>query len=493
MVLRSVLRHLLRHHVQVALAHHHRERLRLRRHPHRRLRGRRHRTDRIRINSVGDFLAGVDCLVFGFLAAAFHGRVDAGAARERGPILQRLPIVRFLGPHIIFEVLEVFPFEELGPFLFDFLVCDAGDGFLDLFSESEAVFLGGELEGVLDDKVAIGVHDEIGESVAVDEFAHDDLELVGGGVLDAPVDDVGGALLHAELEDLPVVAGDQLVDDLLVPVLEHLLDRVVPVRILRQFDRIHHQLAHELLPVVPIGRLLDDDLDHTQPAVVGGQLDELVEDLLEHKLPLLLLEAFYDVLDHVGTLRVKGKFRHMSSQHPLEILLLRLQIHQIYELLDGVCALFVAADLDEAALDLGQNEHPLVTGAIDDEPLTEVVSIVVGHEVGEVVLDFGEQKLDDLGVGAVQQPLQELAPSLVDGQLVDAPLQSLQLLLLATGLFVFAHDVYENLFVSVHEDPGGAGGGVGRERLEHLLGKAQLGAAGLHLGNLIDRPIVLHP
>ena len=69
----------------------------------------------------------------------------------------------------------------------------------------------------------------------------------------------------------------------------------------------------------------------------------------------------------------------MSSEHPLEILFFRLQIDQVNELLDRVRPLLVAADLNEATLDLRQYEHPLVARAIDDEPLAEVVSIVISH------------------------------------------------------------------------------------------------------------------
>ena len=103
-----------RHHIQVALAHHHGERLPwLRRHPHRRLRRRRHRTDRIRVDPVGNLLARVDCLVFGLLATSLHGRVDTSATWVLKSIFQGLvSIIWLLGPDIYIRLVG----EKIGYF-----------------------------------------------------------------------------------------------------------------------------------------------------------------------------------------------------------------------------------------------------------------------------------------------------------------------------------------------------------------------------------------
>ena len=67
-----------------------------------------------------------------------------------------------------------------------------------------------------------------------------------------------------------------------------------------------------------------------------------------------------------------------------------------------------------------------------------------------MVLDFGQQKLHNMGVGTVQEPLEELAAGLIDGQLIDAPFESLQLGLLAPSLLILAHNADKHLFTSVH-------------------------------------------
>ena len=58
--------------------------------------------------------------------------------------------------------------------------------------------------------------------------------------------------------------------------------------------------------------------------------------------------------------------------------------------------LLVAAYLDEMLLDYREDEEPLVAGAGREQLLTEVVAIVVHHEVTEMLMDFVQEELNYL-------------------------------------------------------------------------------------------------
>ena len=56
--------------------------------------------------------------------------------------------------------------------------------------------------------------------------------------------------------------------------------------------------------------------------------------------------------------------------------------------------------------------------------MTEVVPVIVHHELGQDSLDFAQEEGDDLGVGVVQEALEEFTPGLVDSQFHDVALES---------------------------------------------------------------------
>lgn len=87
--------------------------------------------------------------------------------------------------------------------------------------------------------------------------------------------------------------------------LKGLLNRVVAIGVLGELNGIGNQLSHKLLPVIRVVSTLNDDLDNAKAAVISGQLNEVLEDLVKNELSLRLLEALDDVLDHVSALRIE--------------------------------------------------------------------------------------------------------------------------------------------------------------------------------------------
>jgi hypothetical protein len=62
--------------------------------------------------------------------------------------------------------------------------------------------------------------------------------------------------------------------------------------------------SHQLLPVFHLESLGNEQLDYAESVVIHGELDEAVENLIEHKLALVLLKTFDECLDHMGALHI---------------------------------------------------------------------------------------------------------------------------------------------------------------------------------------------
>ena len=107
----------------------------------------------------------------------------------------------------------------------------------------------------------------------------------------------------------------------------------------------------------------------------------------------------------------------MSGKHPLEVFDLLFQINKVDELLDCVSTLLIATNCHKITRYPFQNLHALVTRAVYQQSLTEVVAVVINHYLRQQTLDFIQQKLDYLWVRIVQKLLKELASSLIYSQL----------------------------------------------------------------------------
>ena len=142
------------------------------------------------------------------------------------------------------------------------------------------------------------------QPIAFNELAEQLLQVFRLRLLNAFVDDVGGALLHAELVDFPEELGDHVLALVGLPVVEALLDGIVPVGVLCQLNRMLDDFGHQLLPIIHLEGLGNEELDHAEAVVIHGELDEAVENLIEDKLTLVLLKTFDECLDHMGALHI---------------------------------------------------------------------------------------------------------------------------------------------------------------------------------------------
>ena len=76
-------------------------------------------------------------------------------------------------------------------------------------------------------------------------------------------------------------------------------------------------------------------------------------------------------------------------------------------------ALLVAANVNELFLDDLKDDQTLLASASREQFLTEIVAIVVHHEVTESLLDLAQEELDNLPLTLGDLLLQEPASSLL--------------------------------------------------------------------------------
>ena len=152
----------------------------------------------------------------------------------------------------------------------------------------------------------------------------------------------------------------------------------------------------------------NDYFDHTEPVTVEAQLIELLKYLLENESLHVLSEAaaLEHFPDDVSPLIVLWQQEYVTLQGlSYERFFLR-KGHVIENGLDGVGALFMAADLDEVVLDHFKNLQALLRRAVWEQLLEKVVSILVHHDLWKFAIHLLKQELDECWVGFSELLLQ---------------------------------------------------------------------------------------
>ena len=108
------------------------------------------------------------------------------------------------------------------------------------------------------------------KSITIDKLLHYYSQVFGLSILDAPVNHVRRALLHAELVYLSEKLRNHLLTYVFVPEFECLLNGIVSIRVLCQFNSVDNELFHHFESVFVFVGLLHNDFDNAQSAVVGG-------------------------------------------------------------------------------------------------------------------------------------------------------------------------------------------------------------------------------
>jgi hypothetical protein len=81
--------------------------------------------------------------------------------------------------------------------------------------------------------------------------------------------------------------------------------------------------------------------------------------------------------------------------------------------------------------------------------LTEVVAIVVHHEITEILMYLVQKELDYLVSGLVELLLEESAPCLLKGKLVDIASDDLKFLGLVLALLKLLDDLLHKLLIAL--------------------------------------------
>lgn len=151
----------------------------------------------------------------------------------------------------------------------------------------------------------------------------------------------------------------------------------------------------------------------------------------------------------MSTLSISGEVNDVPLQGLENELLFLVEGDEVKHGLNRVCPLLVAAYLDEILLNNSEDEEPLVAGAGRQQLLTEIVSIVVNHEITEMFMDLIQEELDDLMGGLVQLLLKEPTSSLFKGKFVDVASNDFKFLLLVLALLKLLDDLLHQLLVTL--------------------------------------------
>lgn len=108
------------------------------------------------------------------------------------------------------------------------------------------------------------------------------------GLLNGAINHIRRALLHAKLVYFTKKLGNDVLANFFIPKLKCLLNSVVAVRILRQFNSMSDQLLHEAHPVLLKSGLRHDELHNAQSMIVHRKFNEALKDFVKHKLALRL-------------------------------------------------------------------------------------------------------------------------------------------------------------------------------------------------------------
>lgn len=189
---------------------------------------------------------------------------------------------------------------------------------------------------------------------------------------------------------------------------------IVAEGVLYQVEYLFCDLAQESHGVSPIhssDRLvcLDELLNDTETVGVAGKINELIGDLIKDELSHLGLKVGEHLLNDMVALGVLRELDNVATECGDDEGKLFRHVNGVEHGLNRMRALLVAANTYELLLNGLQDLKALAGRAGLEEPLAEVVRIVVHHEVGEVLHYLVQVELDDMIRSLVKMLLKESA------------------------------------------------------------------------------------
>ena len=142
--------------------------------------------------------------------------------------------------------------------------------------------------------------------------------------------------------------------------------------------------------------LRNDLLDHTEPILVHGQVDEILNHGVNDEVNVLFLHAKENFLQHVRAIGVESKVHNMILDALLQLLFLLRHVYHFDEALHRVSSLFVTGDLQDVRLQNIKDLVPLRRGRALEQSLAEVVSILVYHQGVHIIDAFFDRKVHEV-------------------------------------------------------------------------------------------------
>ena len=125
-----------------------------------------------------------------------------------------------------------------------------------------------------------------------------------------------------------------------------------------------------------------DDFDHAEAVAVGAELVEVVEYLFKNEVLHVDCEAFTheNFPDHVRSLIIFRKLKDFALQRPFDEFFFLRHRHVVKYGLNRMRALLVTAYFDEVHLNHVEDLESLVSRAVREQLLEEVVAILIYHD-----------------------------------------------------------------------------------------------------------------
>mmetsp|Transcript_27421 Transcript_27421/g.52220 ORF Transcript_27421/g.52220 Transcript_27421/m.52220 type:complete len:394 (-) Transcript_27421:377-1558(-) len=248
----------------------------------------------------------------------------------------------------------------------------------------------------------------------------DELPTLWPAKLKATFNHVGGKLVLTHQHNLSRQLGYYLQALRQRAVLEHVLNDVVPVLVLRQLARCPEDLGHDAALLLGQSAVLQHALNHAAPVGVRGQLQHVAEKRRHHKCQVLRSHSLDALLDDVVAVLVAHAPLHVPVQLLNELQLLGLLYH-LQRLLHYAAAVHLQTQRQHVALELLREHPPLRGGAMLEKLLDHVVAKHVRHQRQRARENLNKHQRRLFLGRRLQTLLDEARAVLVHGELHHVP------------------------------------------------------------------------
>lgn len=183
--------------------------------------------------------------------------------------------------------------------------------------ETDRLGVSGNRKSSLYNIVAKRIHHEFSDAFGVAEFRHVHFFDTIRAALEAFLHDIGAEFLNGKETDLTNDGFTDSVDILIAADVENILDDVISVGVLHEFQTLLDDAMDQMRSRVA-GRRVEASLDDTASVTMTGDIPNTRSDGIKDKLGVLVSEFEEDTLDHVVSVAVDAETSGCGGEGPGE-------------------------------------------------------------------------------------------------------------------------------------------------------------------------------